>query len=284
DKLFFGGRTETDTDAVRERYRSTGFDPASLISGELAQKLNAHAELKGSTRLEGRRRTALLFLGFAVLIGLDCVRSGAQSAVLALFVLFIVLWLYGPGLFAAFAWRKRTEHLAAASLGFLLPGLGVLVACLVASFFADWFPGRLFLRPGLFGDLALALLPVAVWSSLLNNACSRETAPAIHRRQILAAGRRMLCGELSQREPRLQDDRLPYLLAFGLQSEVARWFGAFGGARSGDGLASSSSLPSSSSFGSSWTGGGGAFGGGGSSASWAAAASGLAAGVAAPSS
>lgn len=287
DKLFFGGRTETDTEAVRRHYRGSGFDPASEIKADLEQRLRAHAELKGATRPGGRRLTALLFLGFAVLIGLDCLRNGgAHSAVLALLVLFVILWLYVPGLIAAFAWRKRTEHLDAASLGFLLPGLGAFAVCLVAGFFADWFPARLFVRPGLFGDLALALLPVALWNSLLNNARTRETEPAIRRRQILAAARRMLRRELGERQPRLRDEWLPYVLAFGLQRDMDRWFRAFGGARSAPSSASSS-VSSSSSFGSGshgWTGGGGAFGGGGSSSSWAAAASGLAAGVAAPSS
>ncbi len=285
DKLFFGGRTETDTEAVRRHYRGSGFDPAGEIKEILEARLRKHEELKGTARPGGRRRTALLFLGFAALIGLDCLRTGSHSAVLAMMVLFAVIWLYGPGLIAAFAWRKRTQHLDAASLTFLLPGLGIFAVCLVADFFADWFPVQFFLRPGLFGDLALALLPVATWSSLLNNARTREAEPAIRRRQILAAGRAMMQRELARREPRLLDAWLPYLLAFGLQRDVDRWFRAFGGARSGGGLATSSS--SSSSFGSGgggWTGGGGAFGGGGSSSSWAAAAGGLAAGVAAPSS
>ncbi|HEV7508004.1 MAG TPA: hypothetical protein VGS07_24180 [Thermoanaerobaculia bacterium] len=65
------------------------------------------------------------------------------------------------GLIAAFAWRKRTENLEAAAFTFLLPGLGVLALCLLAAFFGDWFPVRFIARPGLFGDLALALLPVA---------------------------------------------------------------------------------------------------------------------------
>jgi uncharacterized membrane protein YgcG len=288
DKLFFGGRTETDTEAVRRHYQGSGFDPASEIKKDLEQRLRTHAELKGAARPVARRPTALLCLGFAALVGLDCLSRGAPSAVLALMVLFVVLWLYGPGLLAAFAWRKRTEHLDAASLGFLWPGLGVLAVCLSADFFADWFPARLFVRPGLFGDLALALLPVALWNSLLNNARTREAEPAIHRRQILAAARRMLRRELGERQPRLRDEWLPYVLAFGLQRDMDRWFRAFGGVRSGGGSALSSpaasSSPSVSSGGGGWTGGGGAFGGAGASTSWAAAAGGLAAGVAAPSS
>lgn len=285
DKLFFGNRTETDTEAVRKHYKNSGFDPASTISGELEQRLATHDELKGASRPGGGRRTLGMFLAALILIGLDGLLHGPQGLVLAAIVLFGMVWLYGGGLIAAFAWRKRTESLDAAALTFLLPGLGVLALCLLAAFFGDWFPVR-FLRPGLFGDLALALLPVAAWSSLLNNARSRETAPALHRRQILAAARRMFQRELKQRQPRLHDEWLPYLLAFGLFHEVDRWFHAFGaaGANVGGMSTATSSSFSGGSGGNSWTGGGGSFGGAGSSASWAAAATGLAAGVSAPSS
>ena len=39
---------------------------------------------------------------------------------LSAIVLFGMVWLYGGGLIAAFAWRKRTENLEAAALTFLL--------------------------------------------------------------------------------------------------------------------------------------------------------------------
>jgi uncharacterized membrane protein YgcG len=284
DKLFFSGSTETDTETVRERYKASGFDPVALIKEDLEKKLRTHAELKGTTRPGGGRRTALLFLATLVLFGLDCLGVWEQSLVLALIVLFAVTWLYVPGLLAAFAWRKRTERLDAAALGFLLPGLAIFAVSILATFFGDWFAVRVIARPGLFGDLALALLPVAAWSSLLNNARTRESGPAIQRRQILGAARRLLRRELGSREPRLRDEWLPYLLAFGLQRDVDRWFRAFGGAGSTSSFSSSSSSSSFGSGGGGWTGGGGAFGGAGSSASWAAAATGLAAGVAAPSS
>jgi hypothetical protein len=285
DKLFFGNRTETDTEAVRKHYVSSGFDPASTIRGDLEKRLLTHAELKGASRPGGGRRTLGLLLAALCLFGLDGLFHGPQGLVLAAIVLFGVAWLYGAGLIGAFAWRKRTESLDAAALTFLLPGLGILGLCLLATFFGDWFPVRFMARPGLFGDLALALLPIAAWSSLLNNARSRETGPAIHRRQILAAARRMFQRELKERQPRLHDEWLPYLLAFGLFHEVDRWFHAFGAARASvGGLSTTTSSSFSGSGGSSWTGGGGSFGGAGSSASWAAAATGLAAGVSAPSS
>jgi uncharacterized membrane protein YgcG len=285
DKLFFSGRTETDTEAVRRHYAKTGFDPAAAITEDLEKRLRTRTELKATTRPGGGKRTAWLLLGVLVLFGLDCLRLWDVGLVFALVVLAAVTLLYVPGLIAAFRWRKRTEHLDAVSLTFLLPGLAIFAICVLATFFDDWFPVRFIARPELFGDLALALLPLVAWNSLLNNARTREGESAIHRRQILAGARHMLRRELSRREPRLLDEWLPYLLAFGLQRSVDRWFRAFGGVRSaGSGYATSSSSSSFGGSGSGWTGGGGAFGGGGSSSSWAAAATGLASGVAAPSS
>ena len=42
--LFFGGRKETDTDAIKKHYKSRGFDPASKIRDGLQKKLDAHGE------------------------------------------------------------------------------------------------------------------------------------------------------------------------------------------------------------------------------------------------
>lgn len=279
DRLFFDGRTEVDTGEIRQHYKSTGFDPAQEIRAGLEKRLAGHAELRGQTPPPRRRPTVLLLLAAALCFVLDGPLFWAQSVVLALVISALSLLFYVPGLIAAFAWRKRVERLNAASLSFLLPGLAVFGVCCGAAFFSE---------PGLFGCLGLALIPVTVLNSLLNNARSRETAETIRRRQTLAAGRRWLQRELRRPQPALRDDWFPYLLAFGLNSDVDRWFRSFGGAAAVGRMAGSTS-----SFGGSggggidgggWTGGGGAFGGGGATGTWAVAAAGLASGVAAPSS
>jgi uncharacterized membrane protein YgcG len=289
DRLFFGGRTEVDTDEIRRHYRSTGFDPASEIREMLERRLVGHVELQGQTPPPPRKPTLFLLLAAALCFLLDGLPLfWAQSLVLALVMSALSLLLYVPGLIAAFAWRKRVERLDAVSLSFLLPGLAVFGLCLGAAFFSELFPGsRGFLLPGLFGSLGLALIPVAALGSLLNNARSRETAETIRRRQTLAAGRRWLQRELRRPQPALRDEWFPYFLAFGLNSEVDRWFRSFGGAAvAAGGMAGSSSTFGSGKSGSGggWTGGGGAFGGAGATGTWAMAASGLASGVAAPSS
>ena len=287
DSLFFGGRTEVDTDEIRAHYKSTGFDPANVIKKDLEARLAHHPELKGKTPAPSRKPSVFLCLAAGLLLLLDGFPVYWERALLvALFIPAICLAFYVPGLIAAFSWRERTERLDLGSLSFLLPGLGIYIVCLVAAFFPDLFPhpGG-FLVPGFFASLALALIPVAALNSLLNNARSRETAETIRRRQTLAAARHWFQRELCRPTPALRDEWFPYLLAFGLNADVDRWFHAFGGkTASASSFAGSASSFGGSSSGSSWTGGGGAFGGAGATGTWAAAATGLAAGVAAPTS
>jgi len=286
DKLFFGGRTETSTAEVRDHYRSSGFNPSSLIEGDLRRRLENLPPMRGRKGPgPGLRRSLCLLLATLALFGLGAITQWENALVTAAIAAFACTWMYVPGLLAAFAWRKRTENLDLASLTFLVPGLMAFALCALIAFFDDWLaPWRLFVRPGLFSVMGLALLPVTVWSSLLNNARTREKPEAIAFRKRLGAARGMLRRELASASPRLRDEWLPYLLAFGLQSDMDRWFRAFGGSRGDRGIVTSTSSWSGSSGGGGWTGGGGSFGGAGSTASWAAAATGMAAGVSAASS
>ncbi len=284
DKLFVDG-DDTDTDRVKRHYRSTGFNPAGVIEPPLRALLAKHGQ-GGTVRPPSRRRTLYLTLAVLALLGLEAIRNPVATLVLSAIVLFLVLWPTGLGQFAAFAWRKRTEHLDAASLTFLIPGLIVWLICAVTVFLRDWFPSVGGLTPGLFGTLALAVLPLAAWSSLLNNARTRESDDTIQKRRALAVARKLLRRELGSAQPRLKDEWLPYLLAFGLGLQVDRWFRSFGGP-SGRGIYGAGTMStggSGSSGGGTWSGGGGSFGGAGATGAWAVAATGLASGVSAPSS
>lgn len=280
DKLFFDG-DDTDTDRVKKHYRSTGFNPATVIEKPLRALLAKHGQL-GEVPPPARKPTLLLWLAVVVLFGLNAVTSLVATAVLAAVVLFLVLWPAVLGLAAAHAWSKRTAHLDAASLTFLVPGLIVLGICAGAAFLRDWAPAS-DVPPGLFATMALAVLPLAIWNSLLNNARSRESDGTIRKRRLLAAARTLLENELKSENPRLKDEWLPYLLAFGLGTNVDRWFRSFGD-RSGHRMSTMSTGSSGGSIGGGWSGGGGSFGGAGATGAWAVAAAGLASGVSAPSS
>src|SRR6202035_3948153 len=231
---FFAGREETATELVRKHYRRSGFDPAALIEPGIKGRLHKHPGLAGQTRAPSRLRTLVLLLAGFALLALEVARSWDQGLVLRALQFVCVPFFYVPGLLAAVAWRKRTEHLNLASLTFLLPGLAIAGAGAFLACFDDWFRGvSFFIQSGPAGNLALAVFPLAAFSSLLNNACSRETPATIRKRQLLLLARRHLARELESRQPALRDEWFPYLLAFGLERDVDRWFHAFGTAAGG---------------------------------------------------
>lgn len=182
-------------------------------------------------------------------------------------------------------YRRSTHRLDLISFGFLLPAL-VLVAILFLATVAEEWLGFAIpdFFPSSFGVVALAAFAVWVASAWFHLAGTRDAPEAVRLRRQLAEIRRRFAAELGRPNPGLADAWLPYLLAFGLDRQVDRWFSSFGGHVTHHGSTGTTAWTSGSGSSPQWTGGGGAFGGAGASASWAAAAAGLAAGVARPSS
>ncbi len=286
DRLFFDGRHQTDTAAVRERYRSTGFSPAATISSGIRKRLR---KLPGFGRRMPRPSpavTMLLALAGLVCLVLEALARGIAAAGPVagwIFVSFIPTLVFGYALARSYALRADRLWIPGA---LLLLALSTCVSICGWAIVADadrFLPGLGY--AGLFGRLALALLPLALVNSVLNAARTRDREPAVRLRRQLVGLRRSLARELGRKEPRLEDAWLPYLLALGLDKKVDRWFRAFGGAlgaSSARGFRGSAASPAGAV--STWTGGGGAFGGAGATASWTAAAGTLAAGVARPGS
>ncbi len=279
--LFFAGRQETDTDAIKKHYKSSGFDPSSKIKTRLEAKLRTYPDFQDEARVHGGRWTALLFLaGFAV--HGYAVLSGAEEPGAAIGAAIAYLVLYGIGALCAWAYQKRIDRLDAWSPLFLW------VPVLLLGF--AWLGVREGGREPASAVVGSMLLRLAVVSGIFYVAKTRNGPHRIARRKALAAARRFFGVELEKPAPRLKDEWFPYVVAFGLTSDVDRWFKAHGAAAAagtGAWRASSSGSPSSPSTSApsgGWTGGGGAFGGAGASGSWAVAAGALAAGVSAPSS
>jgi uncharacterized membrane protein YgcG len=278
-KALFFGKQETDTDAIKAHYKSSGFDPASKIQAGLTAKLAAHPDFQDTSPAPSRWPTALLALaGLGFHLAAVLTEKEAPGQLFAIvFVYFIV---YVIGATCAWAFQKRIVGVDAHSPVFL------------------WAPAFLFLyawlgvrdpRPApLLPVLGSLLLRLAVVNGVFNFAKTRNGVHRIARRKSLASARGWFVHELAQPAPRLQDAWFPYVVAFGLTSEADHWFKAYGGAAAASGAAMSSRGSSSGSSASSgsggWSGGGGAFGGAGSSGSWAVAAGALASGVASPSS
>jgi uncharacterized membrane protein YgcG len=283
DKLFFDGRTEASTEAVREHYKGEGFSPTSAIRDGLEKRLR---ELPGFRRKIPAPKAwpgGLLLLGFLACVAIEFLTRGEQIAPLIANLVLATLPAAIVGYIGVFRYRKKPENLRAASLVFVVP-LGLILSGLYLPLVL----GRLLLppSPGLrlsyAGSSALLLLGLVFAKSFFDNARTRDTRQGVRRRALLAAVRRHFQAELGRPEPRLDDDWFPYLLALGLSKEVDRWSVAHAG---GSHLSTTGTGAfTAGSPGSGWTGGGGSFGGAGAAATWAAAASGLAAGVASPSS
>ncbi|HEX7122472.1 MAG TPA: hypothetical protein VF178_08910 [Gemmatimonadaceae bacterium] len=282
DALFDPGATVTSTQRVRERYKQTGFDPASKISASLQRAVRALG--RGGHVPDTPHWAPSLVLGLTgiALMIVGAVRRPADVPVMVVsWVVGILLFVVGS-IMAAF-WRKRVYDLFAHAAGFLIP-----VALLTIGPLILLLSGRP--RTGVWMLAGLTAFVLALINSLLNQARMRQSLTLLARRRELAAAREYFKAELAKREPRLRDEWFPYLIAFGLGPQMDRWFRAFGGevthasSMSYAGVSTGSS--SGGSGGGSWTGfgGGGGFAGGGASSAWISAAGTMASGVSAPSS
>jgi uncharacterized membrane protein YgcG len=278
--LFFDGGDETDTDRIKEHYKTKGFDPSSKIRKPLEKLMK---ELINPAD-NGSRPSWKFTFGFA-LAGMTLFAAGffagVYEIVTGLIAAAVILILYLPSRIMAGAWQRRLVNQGAHFVALMLP-LAVLAGLIGGA-----------LATGVFriGALALggvSLLCIAVFSSALNSAKTRENPEQIRFRKKLAAAREYFRIQLMNLNPVLQDAWYPYLVAFGLGKSVDRWFRAYGKQVSTAGPAMDSLRSTGTSTHASstptWTGGGGAFGGGGASGSWATVAGSMAAGVSAPSS
>ena len=124
--LFFSNRTETDTDAVKQHYRSSGFDPASKIKPGLKAKLAAHPDFQDrSTRPPLWPALWILVLGAAALVLSVVVGGELPGTAIASGIAYLVL--AGIGAACAVAVSRRTDRSELVSLGFLwIPALVLL--------------------------------------------------------------------------------------------------------------------------------------------------------------
>ena len=283
DGLFVSG-DHTSTAAVRNHYKSSGFDPSKLI----ADGVKAKAE-KRLPPDEGKNVwrfiPTLLWLASTATLGYVALNH-QPLRMPAVFLFFgslfgCVFAIIGPN-----HWRTR-KHLGVGSA--LLQMIPATIIVSVAAYVV--------LRSANLGspdwpmEMQLAVTLVALWifATAIHGLSSRESRARIAMRKLLTSAREYFRRELEKPNPAMDDAWFPYVLAFGLDDEVGRWSRQFATAAStashtSSSFGSSSSSYSSSSSSSSWTGGGGGFGGAGATGAWGAAAAGMAAGVASPSS
>lgn len=295
DALFFDDRQVTDTKAIKEHYKSKGFDPAAKIRKGLQRRLGS---LPGAGSV--RRDWVVPVLVLVASAGL-MVLAGAQRSASVPVALVIGLAALGPALIAvgiAAAYAGRVVGLRGVLAGFAIPLVVVVVftgvmvsgALETTGGLLPYFRSPLALLLGLTGwALGWVMLALAV-------ARPTDTPERLAFRRRLAAARAYFQAELEEPEPALQDAWYPYLLAFGLEEHVDSWFRAFGGSTAGvtatrGAVAATTAMTAGgASSGGGWSGGGQLFGGGGGFAgggvgrTWGSAAAGIATGVSSPSS
>jgi uncharacterized membrane protein YgcG len=285
DGLFFDHRTETSTTAVQRHYKSSGFNPASVITPDL----NKHVKKvlpSGDVRV-GRLAGIALFLTGAVLLARTVysepvMAGGAIAAVVALMILVSLLQI--PG----WLFKSRMDWGEVAAALLMIPALFVSLG--TAAFL--WLvvgTGKVELPLTMIG--AVTAWALCLSNSSINRMKSRQSRDAIAFRKRLAAGRNFFQKELEKPRPKLRDNWYPWLLAFGLGKQIDVWSSHHPTTTSNSSTwnqstthTASSSSSSASSTQTGWSGGGGLSGGAGATGAWAAAAVGMAAGVAAPSS
>jgi hypothetical protein len=291
DAFFRSGATTTSTDDIRERYKSSGFDPAGIIREPLVAQCMELYGTAGTTSATPRRwplTAALTGVGIVLLVFTVFIRRGdAVGALLALAVGILPGFLFAR--LQAALWRRRVVRPARHLLRVLIP-----MALMVVAFCWAMVMGTGML--GLVASAALAVLLVAAMRSVLNG--SRSTIPlaGMLRRKELASAREYCRLQLKERQPALDDSWYAYLLAFGLGRHVDKWFQAFGGpaARAGSDFTNTTTHrahdagdvadggPSGGTF--AGFGGGGGFSGAGATVAFGSAVSAMSSGVSAPSS
>ncbi|HEX7708975.1 MAG TPA: DUF2207 domain-containing protein [Thermoanaerobaculia bacterium] len=283
NKLFFGGRKQTDTDAVRKHYATQGLDLAAIVRPPVESELERLPHWKTKVRVFNWKVSVLALVSSLLLMMVAAGLSGGNDwGLVSTAAFFGVLALIGATVSAlvnAQALSNQPRRFLLVFV-FLIPMLALLLFyCFNASDFQ-------FGTFALLTSIAWALAIVHLVTALLRS--TESDAKIAFRRKLLSA-RRYFVEELGSAEPKLRDDWFPYILAFGLGSNVDSWFSAHGGSSSAMTSHAGSSFgshASSSSGGgvSSWSGGGGAFGGAGATGTWAIAAAALGAGVSTPSS
>ena len=289
--LFVDGNT-IDTERLRKYYekRHKTFDPGAILRRYL--RANEHATPENRAAIEGGwRLSAALALAAVGALGASAYAE-ARGGISPGFVLSAAPLVVGSLIFIAallvIGAALRNEVVEPRRRFTSLVGVYSIYAGALMT--AAWL-GSAYLGPA--GFVLITALGAFALNLALNRALTRVGPEQLALRKRLTAARQYFAAQLQRPDPRLEDAWYPYLIAFGLDHEMDRWF-ARHGPESGAVMPTSGSLgggTSSPAGGSSqggsappWTGGGGAFGGGGASGAWTAAAGAMAAGVTVSSS
>ena len=282
NKLFFNSRVNTDTNAIKEYYKSRGLDLAAIIEKPIEQRLNNFPKWTEKTNpVDWKVDLIAIPVAFALLVLTGVWGGDNDGALASTEALLGVCSLALATVAARFNCRAidnlplRFAFVSAFALPLVIPTIHYLLEA----------PTYLFRAPAL---IAAVVWNLAIFNLILDALRIDEAPEKIAIRKKLLSARTYFMKQLRAPTPHLSDHWFPYILAFGLGSNVDSWFRSHGKTTTSVGTeshsSSSASFSGSGNSGTNWSGGGGSFGGAGASGSWAAAAAAVGAGVSAPSS
>jgi hypothetical protein len=220
-KGLFLGKTETDTAAIREYYRKSGFNPRPIVERALRPELEA---LPGWSERRLRSRWwwswTLLIGGVLLMTTGDSKMPGDLAGSCGTVLISVVSCLLA-GLLARTT-VHRTEGLGwrfALMITFLLPAGATVLFLSGTALQSGIHPLVL---------LGAATFETGIWKIVLDIATSSETSDMLRLRGNLRAARNYFAAQLSSRQPDLNDEWYPYVVAFGLDQQADAWFRAFG--------------------------------------------------------
>ncbi|MEQ1692290.1 MAG: DUF2207 domain-containing protein, partial [Gemmatimonas sp.] len=220
DSLFYPKDHTTDTDAVRKRYKKSGFNPASVIRAKIERLVEQASPSAKVEKQKVTRVPTLVLLGVAAALLLLGMTADLVDGLIAVATIAVTLPLYLVARGFAKVWQHRVDRVWPIGV-VLLAFLALMTYAYARTFVFDDTKrvGWLILAGLAFWGLALA-------NSVANGARLVESAERVALRKRFAAARAYFRTELAKREPRLKDSWYPYMLAFGLGKHVDRWFTA----------------------------------------------------------
>ena len=285
NRLFFDGRSTTNTNSVKRHYKDKGFNPAKEIEPELQAEVEKVMPAgRGPWRLRGVG--VAVFLVSCALLYIERL-AGNLTEPRMLVIIGCAMLLIGVAWMFGFAFQDNVLAGRRRAVVAWMPALSVAFA---VSAFLWYYVGGVYAEMSDRFVIALAGLAFTAVLTTFNVMTSRRNRDALAFRKSLAAGREYFTAQLARDNPALRDEWYPWLLAFGLGPQVDNWSARHESRRrsshASSGSFSSGSISTSSSSGpATWSGfAGGRAGGGGGGASWTAAVGGMAAGVSPPSS
>ncbi len=283
NKLFFNSRVNTDTNAIKEFYKNTGLNLVAIIEKPIEERLKSLPKWNEKTKpVNWKVGLIVVSAALALLVLTGALGSENDGALASTEAFFGICSLAVATVAARFNCRAIDNLILRFTfvIAFALP---LIITTIYYFLEAQVF---LFQAPALF---TAVVWNWAIFNLILDALRIDEEPEKIAFRKKLLSARIYFMKQLRFPAPHLSDDWFPYILAFGLGTNVDSWFRSYGKTTTGVASAShssssSSSFSGSSTSGSSWTGGGGSFGGAGASGSWAAAAAAVGSGVSTPGS